>query len=676
MRALGANDPTTVGSYRLLRRLGAGGMGRVYLGRSPGGRMVAVKLVHEELAADPEFRRRFAREVAAAQRVGGRWTAPVLECDTESAVPWVATGYVPGPSLQDVVGAPPGPLPEPTVWALLHGLARALTEIHRNGLVHRDLKPSNILVTLDGPKVIDFGIARAVDASMMTRTDAVVGSPGYLAPEQVRGERVTTASDVFALGAVLVHASTGVGPFTGDQPPLHTLFYRVLHEDAELGPPSGPLSGDLRELTRLCLSKAPARRPTVADLAATSARRAGDGLDTGLWLPPALTARIGRDLAQVLELELPSAEPTPAPPPPLPRLPRSPDAPPTTGGPSGPTFVPPSPPSPPPPNRRRRLVLACALLCVVVTAALIAFLTRPGDEQDPAANGDGPEGTAPSATTESESVPEPEQLGDPEAPLYHLLPDEVKRTGTIRVLAATGVRPYSYRDDGGNVAGVEVDLLGAIDALLGVDFVFEQVGDSESPLSRLAPEEAASGESPVVAIGGFVDDPTVRGASDLSFVNHYQEGSVLVTDEGEAVESLVDICGGTVVSWDADYFRYLVTEGGADCDSPVEFQPGADIEGMLRTVRTGSADAALLPYGSVVDYLDTYEDGGGGRALSARQFGVGPHGIAVPEADPDLAEAIRSALRYVMDDGTYTEILDEWGVPDVALESPTINAAH
>lgn len=191
MEKLGSGDPQQIGAYRLLARLGAGGMGDVYLARSDRGRTVAVKLVRRELAAQEEFRARFRQEVQAARQVGGFWTAPVLDADTEADVPWVATGYVAGPSLQRVVGRDHGALPERSVRILTAGLAHALKDIHAAGIVHRDLKPSNVLVTIDGPRVIDFGIARALETvggeSGLTRTGALVGSPGFMAPEQVRG---------------------------------------------------------------------------------------------------------------------------------------------------------------------------------------------------------------------------------------------------------------------------------------------------------------------------------------------------------------------------------------------------------------------------------------------------------------------------------------------------------
>ncbi|MFJ9949196.1 serine/threonine-protein kinase [Kitasatospora sp. NPDC091207] len=301
MRALGADDPRQVGGYRLLRRLGAGGMGRVYLGRTAGGRTVAVKLVRGELAEDAEFRARFRQEVAAARRVGGAWTAPVLDADTEGEHPWVATGYVAGPALGAAVGDF-GPLPEQAVRALGVGLAEALTHVHGLGLVHRDVKPSNVLLTLDGPRLIDFGIARALDAtSGFTQSGYVVGSPGFMSPEQANGQPAGPPSDVFSLGAVLAFAATGVQPF-GEGVSVAVLLYRVLHEEPDLA----GLAGSLRPVVRDCLAKDPAARPTPWQL---RDRLDADGavtvrLGRGGWLPPALAAGVGRSAVELLDLEL------------------------------------------------------------------------------------------------------------------------------------------------------------------------------------------------------------------------------------------------------------------------------------------------------------------------------------------------------------------------------------
>ncbi|MFD5773454.1 protein kinase domain-containing protein [Streptomyces fungicidicus] len=300
MLALRDHDPLRIADYRLLGRLGEGGMGVVYLARSPRGRMAAVKSIKAELAEVPDFRRRFANEVAMARRVGGEWTAAVLDADPDAERPWVATAYVPGPTLAEVV-AQHGPLPEQSLRSLAFGLCRALGDIHAAGLVHRDLKPSNIMITIDGPRVIDFGIVRALDAAThggMTSTGMVVGTPGFMAPEQVRGERLTEAADVFSLGAVLVFAACGRMPFEASEGQVHALMYRVVHEEPDLTGVPEPLLG----LVRDCLAKDPAARPTLPEL---RAREETLHQRLGPWLPAEILARLGQDAAQLLEHEDP-----------------------------------------------------------------------------------------------------------------------------------------------------------------------------------------------------------------------------------------------------------------------------------------------------------------------------------------------------------------------------------
>ncbi|CAM5425749.1 hypothetical protein SAVIM338S_02388 [Streptomyces avidinii] len=305
MESLSVEDPTHIGPYRLIARLGAGGMGLVYLGRSDVGRTVAVKVVQAEYASHPEFRRRFAREVAAARRVGGSWTADVLDADTDAdvGVPWVATQYIAGPDLTRVVARDFGPLPEHSVRVLANRLALALEAVHAAGLIHRDLKPSNVLVTVDGPRVIDFGIARAMDSltgdSLHTRTGMLIGSPGFMSPEQVRGLALTPASDVFCLGAVLVYASTGRLLFGATDTGLNAHLFRIAEEEADLtGVPDS-----LLDLVRACLEKDPARRPAPARIAE---RTAGNG--AGIWLPGEVLAQLGRHAAQLLDY-VPAARP-------------------------------------------------------------------------------------------------------------------------------------------------------------------------------------------------------------------------------------------------------------------------------------------------------------------------------------------------------------------------------
>ncbi|MFI9202568.1 protein kinase [Streptomyces sp. NPDC053048] len=261
MRMLGVDGPKHVGPFRTVGVLGQGGMGQVLLGVAPDGRLVAVKRVHADLAEDPGFRSRFRREVDASRRVSGAYTAPVVDADPDAPTPWLASLFLPGPSLSEVLDAV-GALPEETIQLLAAGLAQALVDIHRAGLVHRDLKPSNVLLTEDGVRVVDFGIARAADhETKLTHTGALIGSPAFMSPEQVRGDEPGPASDVFSLGVTLATAATGGrSPFAGDSP--LGLMYAVAHElpDLDSVPPR------LRRIVEPCLAKDPAARPTPGQL--------------------------------------------------------------------------------------------------------------------------------------------------------------------------------------------------------------------------------------------------------------------------------------------------------------------------------------------------------------------------------------------------------------------------
>jgi hypothetical protein len=266
MKALAPDDPRVIGEYRLRGQLGAGGMGRVYLGLSPAGRAVAIKVVNPDLAEDAEFLHRFAQEVAAARAVSGIYTAPVVASGLDERPPWLATAFVPGPPLDQVVSEN-GPLPEPALWPLLAGLTEAIAAIHACGVVHRDLKPANVLLATDGPRVVDFGISRSTDGTVLTAAGVVFGTPGYMSPEQAEGKPAGAASDMFALGCVITYAATGAGPFgTGT---AAAVLYRVVHGQAALDgvPPA------LREIVSGCLAKDPAARPAPAALAAAIAGR-------------------------------------------------------------------------------------------------------------------------------------------------------------------------------------------------------------------------------------------------------------------------------------------------------------------------------------------------------------------------------------------------------------------
>ncbi|MFF0446413.1 bifunctional serine/threonine-protein kinase/ABC transporter substrate-binding protein [Streptomyces sp. NPDC004609] len=260
-------DPSSIGGYRLLARLGAGGMGVVYLGRTDTGELAAVKVTLGELADRPDFRARFRREVDAARRVSSPWAVPVTGADPDAPEPWLATAFVPGPSLAEAVAAE-GPLPARSVRVLGAAIAKALAAVHEAGLIHRDVKPGNVLLALDGPRLIDFGIARTAGETPITSTDVVVGTPGFLAPEQAeaRGDEIGPASDIFALGCLLAYTLTGRLPF--GRGAMDALLYRTVHDDPDLD----GIEEGLARLLNACLEKDPRRRPTAAELADRLAR--------------------------------------------------------------------------------------------------------------------------------------------------------------------------------------------------------------------------------------------------------------------------------------------------------------------------------------------------------------------------------------------------------------------
>ncbi|MFE5240883.1 MULTISPECIES: serine/threonine-protein kinase [unclassified Streptomyces] len=355
---LTAGDPERVGPYRLLSRLGQGGMGRVYLGRSPGGHAVAVKVVREALLRDEGSRRRFVREVEAARRVTGFFTAGVVDADPAGNPAWLATEYVPGLSLQEAV-ALHGVWGEPAVRGLGAALAEALAAVHAEDLVHRDLKPSNVLLAPDGPRVIDFGISAAADDTALTETGMVIGTPGFIPPEQLRNERSGPAGDVFALGAVLTYAATGAGPFGGGA--AHAVNYRVVHQDPDLRglPPA------LAAVVARCLAKDPGERPTVARLLDAWGHPepavGGGPVATAGWLPGPVA-----DSAARLQAEVPTE--------PVPRA-------------GGGTPEPPDPATRPPRRRLRTALAAATALAVVVTGAVVWQMAGNEEKDDsPPAN--------------------------------------------------------------------------------------------------------------------------------------------------------------------------------------------------------------------------------------------------------------------------------------------------
>ncbi|WTW97133.1 protein kinase [Streptomycetaceae bacterium NBC_01309] len=422
MEALRSEDPSVIAGYRMLARLGAGGMGRVYLARSPGGRPVAFKVIRSDFADDPDFRVRFAREVAAARSVSGVFTAPVLDADPQGDPPWLATGYVAGVALNDAVTRF-GPLPG-SLRQLAGGIAEALIAVHAAGLVHRDLKPANVMVAADGPRLIDFGIARALEGGTITRTGFLVGSPGFLAPEQAGSGAIGPATDVFALGAVLTYAATGQTPF--GEGVFTELLFKVLYGEPDV---SG-VPERFRPLVAAMLAKEPADRPTPGQILDRLAEF-GPDFRAGPWLPRPLTELVLARSAALLAEDIfgaetvvehpeppasapaPPAEPAPERPPPV----LSPALPPVQQTPSQATAsqeVPPPPPRSPaapaafeatyrghaaPPHepvpgpaatagspdrgRRRRIVVAAIAVAALAVAAAVVTPRLLDDDKDP-----------------------------------------------------------------------------------------------------------------------------------------------------------------------------------------------------------------------------------------------------------------------------------------------------
>ncbi|MFI8486071.1 serine/threonine-protein kinase [Streptomyces rubrogriseus] len=410
------DDPRTVAGYRLAARLGAGGMGRVYLSHTRGGRPVAIKVVRSELADDATFRRRFGREITAARRVKGAYTAELIDADPDGTPPWLATLYVPGSSLAGAV-ARSGPLPVPAVLWLMAGVAEALQAIHAAGIVHRDLKPANVLLAADGPRVIDFGISLAADSTAHTATGTTIGTPQYMAPEQASAGAITAATDIFSLGQTAAFAALGK-PLYGDGPAA-TVLYRIVHSEPDLA----ELPERLRALLGRCLATDPEERATPAEIVEWCRRELGrdGGEDTGpaVWreiagppvtVPPPVAATGPATAAAPVAAPGPTAVHTTPWTVPQGNVPPGTVPPPWPGaaGPGGP-FVPRRPDGPKERRRRRRnavlitgaAVVACGLVIVAGTALLDAAgrgLDRARDAAESASaseSAQGPESGAP-----------------------------------------------------------------------------------------------------------------------------------------------------------------------------------------------------------------------------------------------------------------------------------------
>ncbi|MFC4032013.1 protein kinase [Streptomyces polygonati] len=407
MESLGGADPRSIGGYPLFARLGAGGMGQVYLARTPAGRALALKTVRSEFGLDPGFAERFAREIRHADRVRSPWTVAVVDFSPQGSSPqWLATEYVAAPSLSDWVTRH-GPLPQDALTALAAELCEGLHAVHRAGLAHRDVKPSNVLLPGTRPLLIDFGIARAADDSRHTRTGGVIGSPGYMAPEQATAGVSAEPGDVFALGALLVYAATGRGPFNrpGEEPSTPALLYRVVHEEPDLD----GVPGALLPLVRACLAKRPEERPAAGTAAGLLPE--GDRASGGWTLrqPPGLAAELAaRDAEMRAALGRPPATgapvataplTVPSPPGPAPSDRRTEAADTRRGGPApAPPVVPRPVPPPPAPKSRRGLLIAAAVAAAAVlalTGLLVDNLLGSGADDAASTGGSGGASTTP-----------------------------------------------------------------------------------------------------------------------------------------------------------------------------------------------------------------------------------------------------------------------------------------
>ncbi|MEV5977739.1 serine/threonine-protein kinase [Streptomyces sp. NPDC052114] len=436
MERLTANDPAEVGRYRSIAELGRGGMGRVLLSSAPDGSLVALKQVRTQFVEDDGFRARFRREVAASRKVSGAHTSAVIDADADAEEPWLTSEFVPGPSLQEAVAAV-GTLPEEAVLRMAAGLAAALSDIHRAGLVHRDLKPSNVLLTDDGPRVIDFGIARATEdgtGTGPTHSGVLVGSPGFMSPEQAEGRTVGPASDVFSLGTVLVMACTGTCPFIG--PSLPQTLYNIVHTEPDLG----ALPAKVRPLVARCLAKDPAERPSPARLLEDIGRITRPARP---W-PTEVHELIAAQQAEIARLQEE-----------LERRTRERDAveralvegPPGTGGPDGPTAA------PQPPRPRFAVLAGTAVVVATLTAAAVVALA-PGGESDTRTTDKPPRATAPVERTAEQPSPEPATEAPPAAEAT--TPDtepsaesEPTRQPPTRIETRPSTRPAAIADCGG-----------------------------------------------------------------------------------------------------------------------------------------------------------------------------------------------------------------------------------
>ncbi|BDM70515.1 hypothetical protein HEK616_40020 [Streptomyces nigrescens] len=657
MRPLTKDDPRQIGPFRIVGLLGGGGMGRVYLGRAADGRTVAVKTARSELADDRGFRTRFAREVAAARRVGGPFVAPVVDAAPHDDVPWMATDYVPGVSLTDAVHDC-GALPERAVRLLTAGLLQALAAVHAHGLVHRDLKPSNILLTAEGPRVIDFGIAYSAADTALTTTGTALGTPGFMAPEQLvmTGPNVTGAADVFALGGVIVFAATGGGPYGSAEPQI--LMYRTVHEEPRLdGLPDG-----LSEVAAACLAKEPERRPALPALMA----RVGAPGPYGDWLPAPVAVQLRRLSAQLADPRSP-ADFAPRPPAqapagvPFDQLPTSasPDGPPPPPPPVAKTAWPahtatPPLPASPAPSRRRVLAALSVVGGLAGTGALgWALWPEGGDRASGETAGDKAAGSA-------------EPSGR--------LPQEIRDKGKITVGSDIAYAPMEFVRDG-RPAGVDVDIANALGRELGVRVTFENA-TFDSLLAGLA---AGRFDLVMSAMADTKDRQQGRAngtktGSGVDMVDYFRAGLVLVVRKGnpEGIHRPEDLSGRTVAVQRASVARDYVDELGRKAAKGIRIREFDSQAEVYDDIAKGRSSAGLDDFPVAAQTAATLS-GGGVLELAGGQLDPLLYGIAVAKNRTALRDALRGALDRLIKSGEYAKILKKWYVEGGAVRRAVVN---
>ncbi|MFE7299582.1 bifunctional serine/threonine-protein kinase/transporter substrate-binding domain-containing protein [Streptomyces sp. NPDC057579] len=664
VQPLAKNDPQQIGPFRVIGLLGGGGMGRVYLGRATDGRTVAVKTARSELADDRGFRTRFAREVAAAQRVGGPFVAPVVEAAPHDDVPWMATEYVPGVPLSAAVHDH-GPLPAPTVRLLTTGLLHALTAVHAHGLVHRDLKPSNILLTATGPRVIDFGIAHSAADTALTMTGTALGTPGFMAPEQLAmtGARITGAADVFALGGVIVFATTGDGPYGNAEPQI--LMYRTVHEE----PQFGQLPGGLAELAGSCLAKDPERRPTLPALVA----RMGAPGPYEDWLPEPLAVQLRRlstqlgdprsretaphtpaaGPAEVAFEGLPTRTMASSPAPPLP------DAPPREPHRSDLPTAPPPPsgqPASPGPSRRR-LLAALSGVGVVAGGGALAWTLWPDGGKDPAgstvAGGGSGGGTKPSAQ----------------------LPQAIRDKGIVTIGSDLTYSPMDFLKAGAP-AGLDVDLADALGRALGVRCEFRNSAFS----GLLAGLAAGRFDLVMSALTDTKDRQDGHGAGTtgggVDLVDYLRSGLTLVVRRGspEGIQKPEDLSGKPVAVQRGSAAQSYLDELSRKVPAQVKVQMFDSPAEVYANVAQGRSVACLDDF-PVAAYTVATGSGGALQVIGA-QIDPYPLGIAVAKTNTALRDAVRQALDHLIKSGEYATILKRWSVEGGSVERAVVNGGR